>query len=98
MNQPGVNGVPNLRQTSYFAAKGNWTGAVKVTAQNSKKIAAVASNYWQQWSVAYNGLIRGATQSYVPSAERRVDAALGWRGFSVIVVQCASTTACNAAA
>ena len=96
-NQPGVNGVPNLAQTPYFAQNGNWSGAVKVTALNGKKIAAVASNYWQQWSVVYNGLMSGATQSYVPSAERRVDATAGWRGFSVIVVQCASTTPCNAA-
>ena len=98
MNQPGVNGVPNLAQTQYWTQNGNtWTGAVKVTALNGKKIAAVASNFWQQWSVAYNGLVRGATQSYIPSASRRFDAALGWREFSQIVVQCASTTTCNAA-
>ena len=98
MNQPGVNGVPNLATTQYWTQNGNtWTGAVKVTALNGKKIAAVASNFWQQWSVAYNGLVRGATQSYIPSASRRVDTALGWREFSQIVVQCASTTTCNAA-
>ena len=98
MNQPGVNGVPNLAQTQYWTQNGNtWTGAVKVTALNGKKIAAVANNFWQQWSVAYNGLVRGATQSFIPSASRRYDAALGWREFSQIVVQCASTTTCNAA-
>lgn len=98
MNQPGVNNVPNLANTSYWTQNNNtWTGAVKVTALNSKKIAAVAGNYWQQYSVAYNGLVRGSTTSYVSSAERRFDASLGWRGFSVIAVQCAATTTCNAA-
>ena len=98
MNQPGVNNVPNLANTSFWSANNNtWTGAVKVTALNNKKIAAVAGNYWQQYSVAYNGLVRGATQSYVPSAERRNDPALGWRGFSVIAVQCVSGSTCNAA-
>lgn len=95
MNQAGSNNVPNLRGTQFWAQNGTWVGAVKITAQNNKKIAAVASNIWNFWSVAYNGLTRGATQSYVPSAERRVDAVQGWRGFSVIVVQCAATSSCN---
>jgi hypothetical protein len=95
--EPGVNGMPNLTQTSYFAQKGNWTGAVKITALNSKKIAAVASNQWLNYSVAYNGLVSGAAQNYIPSAERRFDSALGWRGFSQILVQCLATTSCNVA-
>jgi hypothetical protein len=96
MNTPGQNGVPNLTQTPFYNQTGTWVGAVRVVAQNNKKIAAVASNHWNWWSVAYNGLSGGAQTNYVPSAERRDDPNQGWRGFSVIIVQCVSNSACNA--
>ncbi len=97
MNTPGQNGVPNLTQTSFYSQNGYWNGAVKVVAQNGKKIAAVASNHWNFWSVAYNGAPGGAQTNYVPSAERRNSTAQGqgWRGFSVITVQCVSNSTCN---
>lgn len=95
MNTPGQNGVPNLTQTAFWTQNGTWVGAVKVVAQNNKKIAAVASNHWNLWSVAYNGLPGGAQTNYVPSAERRDDPNQGWRGFSVIILQCVSNSTCN---
>lgn len=97
MNTPGQNGVPNLTQTNFWAQTGTWVGAVKVVAQNNKKIAAVASNHWNLWSVAYNGTAAGAQTNYVPSAERRDSTAQGqgWRGFSVVIVQCVSNSTCN---
>jgi hypothetical protein len=62
MKDAGTNNVPNLRGTAFWAANGTWVGAVKVTAQNSKKIAAVASNFWINYSAGYNALTRGAQQ------------------------------------
>ena len=97
MKDAGTNNVPNLRGTAFWAANGTWVGAVKVTAQNNKKIAAVASNFWINYSAGYNALTRGAQTSYIPSVERRVDSAGVWRGFSVINVQCFSTTTCQIA-
>lgn len=97
MNTPGQNGVPNLAGTGFWSQNGYWNGAVKVVAQSGKKIAAVASNHWNFWSVAYNGSAGGAQTNYVPSAERRDSTAQGqgWRGFSVITVQCVSNNTCN---
>ena len=97
MNTPGQNGVPNLQSTSFWAQNGYWNGAVKVVAQSGKKITGVASNHWNFWSVAYNGLPGGAQTNYVPSAERRDSTAQGqgWRGFSVITVQCVANSTCN---
>ena len=101
MKDAGTNNVPNLRGTAFWAANGTWVGAVKVTAQNSKKIAAVASNFWTQYSVGYNALTGGAQTSYVPSVERRMSGSNWstgvWSGFSVIVVQCVSATPCQVA-
>ena len=47
--------------------------------------------------MAYNGTPGGAQTNYVPSAERRDSTAQGqgWRGFSVITVQCVSNSTCN---
>jgi hypothetical protein len=95
MNQPGVNGVPDLRTTTYYQQNSNWTGAVKISAQGGKKIAAVASNNWLQYSMAYNGLVRGASSNYLPTVERRLHPTQGWRGQSTINAQCLATTPCT---
>ncbi|MCS6844730.1 MAG: hypothetical protein NZ528_10510 [Caldilineales bacterium] len=91
MNQPGGK-VPDLMATSYAAARGNWTGGMKITSLNGKEIAAVATNHWQQYAVAYNGTSSGATRQFVPSVSRRyVDPptiSSNWREFTIINAQC----------
>lgn len=81
-------GIPAWNTISYFNTYNNWTGGVRITSTNGKEIAAVITNHWQQWALAYNGASSGAVRNYVPSAERRVDPTFGWRGFSIVVAQC----------
>ena len=94
MNTPGQNNVPNLTQTTFYQQNQGWIGGIKIVAQGGKKIAAVASNHRNQWSMAYNGLVRASEVSYIPSAERRVPNGI-WSGFSIISAQCVSAVACD---
>lgn len=100
MHLPGGK-VPDFTTTSYYqnqcnAGFCNWGGALKITSLNGKEIAAVATNHWRHWAVAYNGSASGAEKNFIPSAERRVNAGTDWRGFSVAIAQCVeSTLSCN---
>jgi hypothetical protein len=95
MNQPGGK-VPDLMNTAYASANGNWTGGLKISALQGKEIAAVATNHWQQYAIAYNGSAAGATKQYAPSVSRRVSTTQGWREFSIINAQCLETSgSCN---
>ncbi|MCA9869959.1 MAG: hypothetical protein KDI03_01450 [Anaerolineae bacterium] len=95
MNTPGQNNVPNLTQTTFYQQNGAWIGGIKIETQGGKKIVAVANNHRNQWSMAYNGFAQASQTSYVPSAERRVQAGDVWSGFSIISAQCVSNTACD---
>jgi hypothetical protein len=81
-----------------------WSGAVKVESTNGKKITAAATNHWRDYAGAYSGVASGANRSYVSSVERRcldcgwdpINGVVGaWRGFSVVNVQCLSSTPCQ---
>jgi hypothetical protein len=81
-----------------------WSGAVKVESTNGKKIAAAATNHWRDYAGAYSGVASGANRSYVSSVERRctdcgwdpINGVVGaWRGFSIVNVQCLSSTPCQ---
>ncbi|MEA3335221.1 MAG: hypothetical protein U9R25_04880 [Chloroflexota bacterium] len=95
VHMPGGK-VPDLSTTGYWASNGFWGGAIKITTTGGKKIAAVATNHWNHWGLAYNGASSGSVKNYIPSSERRYDAVQGWRGFSVAIVQCAeSSSSCD---
>lgn len=95
MHLPGGK-VPNLMNTPYAASNGNWTGGLKVSSLNGKEIAAVATNHWRQYAIAFNGSASGATKQYVPSLARRYDPVQDWREFSIINAQCLETSGtCN---
>lgn len=99
MNQPGGK-VPNLMSTAYATANGNWTGGLKITSLNGKEIAAVATNHWQQYAIAYNGSPSGATKQFAPSVSRRFvppsSVSSNWREFTIINAQCLETSgSCN---
>lgn len=88
--------VPVWNTVPFFTTNGAWNGALKITSTNGKELTAVVTNHWHRWAIAYNGVITGATNNYVPSAERRVDPSAGWRGFSIVVAQCLeSSTQCQ---
>jgi hypothetical protein len=81
-----------------------WSGAVKVESTNGKKIVAAATNHWRDYAGAYSGVASGANRSYISSVERRctncgwdpINGVVGaWRGFSVVNVQCLSSTPCQ---
>jgi hypothetical protein len=91
-------------QTNCNAGQCFWSGAVKVESTNGKKITAAATNHNTQYAQAYGAVASGASQVFVPSVERRcVNCAWSpgtgqfgdWVGFSVVTVQCLSSTACN---
>jgi hypothetical protein len=81
--------VPDLTQTTYYSQNGFWTGAVVIETQGSQKIAAVATNHWNNWAVSYNGSASSGQEVFVASAERRYDPVQDWRGFTVVIAQCA---------
>jgi hypothetical protein len=75
-----------------------------VESTNGKKIAAAATNHWRDYAGAYSGVASGANRSYVSSVERRctdcgwdpINGVFGaWRGFSIVNVQCLSSTPCQ---
>ncbi len=93
LHTPGPQ-IPVWTNSAYFNTNGNWTGAVVITTGAAdQKIAAVATNHWAQYSVAYNGASAGATKVFIPSVERRLPVSgdpndlANWLGFSVIIVQ-----------
>lgn len=63
--------VPDFSTTQYWTTNGHWSGSLKITSSNGKKIAAVVTNHWQQWAVAYNGIGYGGINNFVPAVERR---------------------------
>lgn len=94
LHVPG-GAVPNLANTPYWAANGDWTGGVKITTDGGKKIVAVSTAHWNDYAVAYNGLSTGAAENFIPSAARRYDAVQGWRELTQVIVQCVATSPCN---
>jgi hypothetical protein len=95
MNVPGGK-VPNLMTFPYAVANGNWTGGLKITSLNGKEIAAVATNHWQQYAIAYNGSADGSAKLYAPSVGRRFvppsTVSSNWREFTIINAQCLETS------
>lgn len=82
MHIPGTV-VPNLTGDTGDA----WGGSVRVVSLDGQGLAGVATNHWSaKGAMAYNALISGADQSFVPSMERRPSD--GSLGFSVIRIQC----------
>lgn len=89
-------------QSNCSAGQCFWTGAIKVESTNGK-ITAAATNHWTDYAAAFSGVAAGANRSFVSSVERRCTncawnppAQTGtWQGFSVIIAQCLSTTACQ---
>jgi hypothetical protein len=99
MHLPGGK-VPNLMGTGYATTNGNWTGGLKISSLNGKEIAAVATNHWQQYAIAYNGSAAGATKQFAPSVSRRFvppsTVNSNWREFTIINAQCLETSgSCN---
>jgi len=89
--------MSDLMSMAYADTKSYWGGGLRIT--STADIAAVATNHWKQWSVAYNGLSEGSVKNYVPSVERRFTISgteTIWQGFSVIIAQCMETdSSCN---
>lgn len=104
-----VRSFPALQSSSFWqtqcsTGQCSWTGAVKIESTNGRKITAAATNHWAEYAAAYSGIASGANRSYVSSVERRCtdcswNPAGGqngvWQGFSVVIVQCLSSTPCQ---
>lgn len=91
-------------QTACSQGQCFWSGAIKIESTNGKKITAAVTNHNTQFAQAYSAVSSGATRSYVSSVERRCTdctwnpgaAQYGnWAGFSVVTVQCLSSTPCQ---
>ena len=104
-----IRTIPQLQASSFWQNNCNagqcfWSGAVMIESTNAKKITAAATNHNTQYAQAYEAISSGSSQVYGPSVERRcVDCAWNpsagqngdWVGFSIVTVQCLSSTPCN---
>ncbi len=48
-----------------------WLGSVKITSTNGKKLAAVVTMFWREFSSAYNCVASGSTTIVFPDVKRR---------------------------
>lgn len=72
---------------SWAGADASWGGSVKVSSTNGQHIAGVAIVHWSaKGQAAYNALTESASESFLPSLERRYGDPM--LGFSVIRIQC----------
>jgi hypothetical protein len=72
-----------------------WIGSARVVSTNGKKIGAVASTFWPQYSSAYESAASGANTLFFSTISRRKLAGQDWVQFSGTIIQnlSASTTA-----
>ncbi len=63
-----------------------WLGSVRITSTNNKKLAAVVTMFWRQFSSAYNCVSGGDTTIIFPDIKRRVFNGV-WRQYGGNVIQ-----------
>ena len=74
-----------------------WIGSVKVVAQGGKKIAAVVTTHWPDYSSIDNCASTGYTSLYFPDIKRRV-AGSAWKQFGGAVIQNLGSSTANVTA
>ncbi len=71
-----------------------WLGSVKISSTNGKKIAAVVTMFWRDYSSAYNCMSEGDTTIVFPDIKRRFIAG-NWVQYGGNVIQNIGTSTAN---
>ena len=90
LSQKGVGKVPDLGITN--PPGDGWIGSARIVSSNGKKIGAVASTFWPEYSSAYESAASGSTTLFFSSISRRKLAGQDWVQFSGTIIQNLSAT------